>query len=242
MTLSCESKLPEAHALAEEAYILASKHFSPAHKTVLKASVRLINCLIVLDDCSTADTYCRMNYSNLFDPMNAEEYDVEDKLCVMGLLVQIWLKKEPDEDEIVEKALADEAFDLSRRIYALIKGSSPGKCGTDFLSILCRALLKGNQLTEETEGLIHLHFTICIAQYNYTNTTIRDSLEYLSKFYLKLHESFPLGEESILVKENIELCQRRLLELESCDDSSLGYITGSQKIKPYFKNNVELEI
>ena len=52
--------------------------------------------------------------------------------------------------------------------------------------------------------------------------------------------SFPLGEGSILVQENIELCNTRLLELKSCNDSSVGYIKGSQIIKPYFKNNVVL--
>ena len=60
------------------------------------------------------------------------------------------------------------------------------------------------------------------------------------EFYMKLSESLPLGEESILVQENIELCHKRLLELESCNDGSVSYIKGSQKIKPYFKNNVGL--
>ena len=38
-----ESKLPESLAVAEEAYLIASKHYSPAHKTVLKASSHIIS-------------------------------------------------------------------------------------------------------------------------------------------------------------------------------------------------------
>ena len=49
-----------------------------------------------------------------------------------------------------------------------------------------------------------------------------------------------IGEESTLVQENIELCEKKLLELKSCNDGSIGYINGSLKIKPYFKNNAEL--
>ena len=49
-----------------------------------------------------------------------------------------------------------------------------------------------------------------------------------------------MGEKSILVEENIELCEKILLEIKSCNDGSVGYIKGSQKIEPYFKGNAEL--
>ena len=64
--------------------------------------------------------------------------------------------------------------------------------------------------------------------------------EDLGRFYIKLHELLPLGEKSILVQENMELCNTRLFELESCNDGSIGYVKGSQRIQPYFKNNVGL--
>ena len=59
-----ESKYPESLAVAEEAYLIASKHYSPAHKMVMGASCEMISCLIKMKDYSTADTYCRMNYAN----------------------------------------------------------------------------------------------------------------------------------------------------------------------------------
>ena len=62
----------------------------------------------------------------------------------------------------------------------------------------------------------------------------------LGEFYLRLYNSLPMGEKSTLVLENIELCEKKLLELESCNVGSVGYIKGSQIIKPYFKNNTEL--
>ena len=101
-------------------------------------------------------------------------------------------------------------------------------------------MFKANQLTEETEGILHQYVTACIAQNISDGNSMRKPFQDLFIFYIKLHESLPLGEESILVQENIELCQNKLLELESCNDSSVGYIKGSQKIKPYFKNNVVL--
>ena len=231
---------PEALAFAEEGYILVSKHYNPAHKMVLQTSVRLINCLIEMKDYSTADTYCRMNYANVIDPMNTEEYGVEDRLSAMGLLMTIWLEKEPDDDEVVAKALADEAIDLSRKACAIIKESCKVNCRADFMLKFCRVLLKANELTEETEGLMHLLFTICIADRAYKNKSMYNALLFLFMFYVQLDELLSAGEESELVKENSELCHERLLKLESCDDSSYGAITGSHKIKPYFKNNAEL--
>ena len=49
-----------------------------------------------------------------------------------------------------------------------------------------------------------------------------------------------MGEKSALVLENLESCEKKLLEPESCNDGSVGYIKGSLKIKPYFKNNAEI--
>ena len=202
-TLSCESKLPEAHALAEEAYILASKHYSPAHKTVLKAGSVLIHCLIVEKDYSSADTYCRINYANLIDPMNAGQYDMEDEIDVMDLIAKIWLQKEPDEDKMVEKALADEAIDLSIKMYAFSKKSPSIRNTTHYLCTLCKVLVKGNRLTEETEGLLHK----LIAENNLTGdvSLVLHSLELQSEFYWKLNELSQMGEKSTLVQQNIEL-------------------------------------
>ena len=233
-----ECKYLEALAVAEEAYTIASKQYSPSHKMVLRASNQMINCLIVMGDYSTADTYSRMNYSNYMDPMNAGEYDDSTGMDVMNQLVLIWLMKEPDEDEIVEKALADEAMDLSRKSYAL------SRCSMRYmlvcLSTFYRVLFKTNQLTEETEGILHEYVIGSIAENNSFGNSMCELFQDLFIFYIKLHESLPLGEERILVQENIELCQNKLLELESCNDGSVGYIKGSLKIQPYFKNNVVL--
>ena len=221
-SLQSESDCTESLAVAEEAYLIASKHYSPAHRMVLSASHHIINCLLQMKDYSTADTYCRMNYANVFDPMNAGEYDVKDRLFTMDQLVDIWLVKEPDDDEIVEKTLADEAIDLSRRVYALTKESDHTQANFDCLPNLCRVLLKANQLTEETEGLLHQLVKYCMAE-NYfdgdhtltkacvTNTyfdghhSLR-SMCNLGDYYLRLQKSLPMVEKSTLVQENIKLC------------------------------------
>ena len=236
-----ESCLPEALALAEESYILASKHYSPAHERVLEASGELIDCLIDTKDYSTADTYCRMNYANVIDPINAGEYSVENQTVIIDQLVTIWLEKEPDDDEIVEKALADEAIDFSREAFAYAT-MNLGMHNTIFrLSTLCRVLVKRNELTEETEGLLHQLVTKCIAE-NYFSGDIRNSFIYLHTFYSKIRDSFRMGKKTKLVEKNIELCDKKLLELRSCINGSVGYVKGSQKIKPYFKGNAELYI
>ena len=236
-----EGKYPEALAFAEESYIIASKHYSPAHKTVLEASGPLIKCLIALKDYSTADTYSRMNYGNVIDPMNAEEYGVRDGINVMSQLVTIWLLKVPDDDEIVEKALADEAIDLMRKVHAYEKYSTT-YYSRNCLSTLCQVLLKGNELTEETEGHLHQLVTMCIAEDKLGGNSIHGTIELLHTFYLQIQESFPMGKKTALVQKNIELCQKRLVELKSCDDGSVGYVKISQKIKPYFKGNADLHI
>ena len=233
---------PEALALAEEAYLIASKHYSPAHRRVLEAAGPLIDCLFAMKDYSTADTYCRMNYSNVIDPNNAQEYYLGEAINVMRQLVQIWICKEPDEDEIVEKALGGEAIDLSRKVYAFALENRSIFYRISHLSILCQVLLKRNELTEETEGLLHQLATICIAENNFDGEYKRDSFMYLYTFYSKIHESFRIGKKTTLVQENIELCNKMLLELESCNNGSVNYVKKSQVVKPYFKNNVELHI
>ena len=237
-----EFNFPVARALAEESYTIASKHYSPAHRKVVRAARSLIDCHTDMKDYSTADTYCRMNYSNYLDPMNAGEYGVGDGMNVMYQLVKIWLFKEPDDDEIIEKALADEAIDLMRKVYAFSLRSKEIISKSGYLSALCRVLLKGNELTEETEGLLHQLVTICIAENNLYGSDIHYSFVYLHTFYFKKHKSFPMGKKNTLVLENIELCHKRLLELKSCNDGSVGYVKMSQLIKPYFKGNAELHI
>ena len=234
-----ESKFEEALALAEESYMIASKHYSPAHRTVMEASGPLIDCLMAMKNYSTADSYCRMNYANIIDPMNAGEYSVKDGIDVMFQLALIWLEKGPDDDEIVEKALADEAIELSRKALAYY---SVRRSTIIPLYTLCRVLLKGNELTEETEGLLHQLVTMRIAENYLDCKDIHESFLHLTFFYLKINESFRMGKKTTLVQKNIELCDKKLLELKSCSDGSIGYTKGSQKIKPYFKGNAELYI
>ena len=246
--LRVECNFPESLALAEESYIIASKLYSPAHRIVLEAGGKMIDCLTDMKDFSTADTYCRMNYANVIDPVNAGEYSVDDGINVMNQLVSIWLEKEPDEDEIVEKALADEAIDLSRKVLADAMKSGLMPHRINCLCTLCRVLLKGNELTEETEGLLHQLVTMCITKQNlaengfYYGDELYDSFEHLYTFYTKLYNSFQMGKKTTLVQKNIELCDKKLLKLQSCNESSVGYVKMSQKIKPYFKGNVALHI
>ena len=238
--LLTESNLPEALALGEEAYTVASKHYSPAHKTVLKASRKLIDCLIVMKDYSTADAYCRMNYANLNDPNNAEEYDPEDGVNVMSQLAKIWLLQEPDKDEIVAKALADEAIELSRKAYAASAESRTK--GTEFncLNTLCLMLLKTSSLTEETEGLMHQLVTACITETRPYYETMHDALLFFLSFYAKMNEAFPTGEKSSILKENVKSCQQLFVELDSCVNDTIGLKNCLDKMKPYFDSNVEL--
>ena len=240
--LRVESNLPEALALAEESYIIASKHYSPAHKIVMRAAEPLIDCLIEAKDYSTADTYCRMNYANMIDPMNAGEYDAGEGISIMSQLVNIWLFKEPDDDEIVEKALTDEAIDLSRKLLAKATIEGAMRHRVNCLITLCQVLLKGNELTEETEGLLHQLVTILIAENDLYRIYIHDSFLHLHTFYLKIYNSFSMGMKTTLIQENIELSHKKLLELKPCNDGSVSYVKLSQKIKPYFKGNAELHI
>ena len=240
--LTDECDFIEARALAEESYIIASKHYSPAHKTVMEASCQLISCFIEMKDFSTADTYCRMNYANVNDPINAGEYGVKDGIHVMNQLVLIWLLKDSEDDEIAEKALSDEAIDLSRKVYSYVEKGPNRDYRMYHLYILCRVLLKRNELTEETEGLLHELVTMRISENNLDGEVILDAFTYLHTFYSKIHESFRMGKKTTFVQKNIELCQKKLLELNSSNDGSVGYVKTLQKIKPYFKGNAEVHI
>ena len=240
--LQSDSKFEEALALAEESYIIASRHYSPAHKTVMEASGPLIRCLKAMKDYSTADAYSRMNYENIMDPIHAGEYDVDVRSNAMYQLVIIWLEKEPDDDEIVEKALADEAIDLMRKVYAHITKTGAMYYRINCLNIFCRVLLKGNELTEETEGLLHQFVTMCITENNLDGKLICAAIVHLYTFYSEIQSSFPMGKKSTLVEENIELSHKKFLELKSCNEGTVGCAKISQKIKPYFKGNAELHI
>ena len=238
--LKSQGKYPEALSAAQETYTIASKHYSLASDIVLRASLEMINCLIQMEDYSTADTYSRMNYENFLDPRNAGDYNAMSGLTLMNLIAVIWLRKEPDDDEIVEKALADEAIDLSRRAYASCKKIAARRFLFVYLDTLCEVLVKANQLTEETEGYFYELIEYCSTEYRSNNDNKDKPLRYLTIFYLKLDDSLPIGQKSKLVKENIELCQKFILEFGSSDDVSADYTKLSQIIKPYFKNNAEL--
>ena len=86
------------------------------------------------------------------------------QIDAMNQFASIWLMKEPDDDEIVEKALADEAIDLSRKSYALSRYVM--QYSLDCLSLFYQVLYKANQLTEETEGILHEYVTASIAENN----------------------------------------------------------------------------
>ena len=238
-SLVYEGNYSEGLALAEEAYLIASKHYSPAHKLVLRACNQMIVCLLYTKDFSTADTYCRMNYANVIDPMNAGEYDVEDEMDIMNQLAKIFVMKEPDDDEIVEKALADEAIDVSRKAWELSKKCTDKRCMLDNLGLLLKTSIKGNRLTEETEGILHQYVTACIAENHSGGNHALEPFQDLCYFYIRLLKTLQMSKKkSILVQENIELCSKRLFELKHC----INYTKGSQKIKPFFKNNMELYI
>ena len=241
--LRYECNFLEALPVAEESYTIASKHYSPAHKTVMRAAAPLIDCFIEMKDYSTADTYSRMNYANIIDPINAEEYVVEVEIDILVQLVKIWLRKEPDDDEIVEKALADEAIGFARKIFAYSSSqSSEIQDRIFFLSSFCQVLSKGNVLTEETEGFLHELLMIRIAENNLDGKDVHTSFMYLKRFYLNIYESSQMGEKTTLLQENLEVCGKKLLEYESCNDGSDGYVYMSQNIKPYFEKNHELLI
>ena len=235
------SSFTEALAVAEEAYTVASRHYSPVHKTVIEAGGQMIDCLIAMKDYSTADTYARMSYANVIDPMNAKDYDPETRFFMMHQLVEIWLMKEPDDDEIVEKALADEAIDLARKVHADAVENHGQKFKLDFLHTFCDVLVKANKLTEETEGLLRRLVRICIAENNLDGKDIQTSLGLLARFYRQLNDSFPVGKKSKLVQENASLCWMKVCELKSYS-RYVGYVQGSREIKPYFKKNVGLRI
>ena len=80
----------------------------------------------------------------------------------------------------------------------------------------------------------------CTAENFFDGDRIRNSMCNLGDLYLRLYNSLPMGEKSTIALENLELCEKKVLELKSCKDGSIGYIKGSQRIKPYFKNNTEL--
>ena len=236
--LRVECNFPESLALAEESYIIASKLYSPAHRIVLEAGGKLIDCLTDMKDFSTADAYCRMNYANVIDPKNAGEYDVKNGLKIMWQLVSIWLQKEPEEDEIVAKAQAEEARDLSIKLMKnrVVQPRVGRRCK------ICEVLIKVNELTEETEGFLHQLVTTCIADNELDGIQIHNSFVQLSSFYSKLNESFPMGKKSTLIQKNIELSDIKALQPYSSHDGSIGYVKLSKIIKPYFKGNAELHI
>ena len=73
---------------------------------------------------------------------------------------------------------------------------------------------------------------------NVMDATIRDPLRDLGRFYLFLHDSLPIGQKSISVLQNIELCQRKIKEHEHFNHGSGVYKKGTEKIQPHFKKNV----
>ena len=49
-------------------------------------------------------------------------------------------------------------------------------------------------------------------------------------FYTTLNNSLPMGEKSTLVQENIELCEKKVLELKSCNDGSTHSLVATSVI------------
>ena len=238
-----DGRLPEALSLAEEAYTIASEVYSPVHREVQGAAVAMIDCLFCMKDYSRAETYCRINYENLTDPIHKNEYDEGNVSIGMYQLAHVWLMKEPDDDEIVAMTLAEEAEDLIRKAYNLMRTIDEAEASIRCLKYLhCFALilLKRKRWTEETEGIIQQ----CVSEGHKIcgsdSVAYYESLSYLGTFYECLSDSLPIGEEKILVREKAELCR-----MKSCADRSIKHIAENytkQKITPYFSNNEEIYI
>ena len=237
-----QSNFPSALALAEEKYVLVSSKYSPAHRIVLKASILLIECLLRMEDYSTAETYCMMNYENLNDTKHGEEYDDDVSSEIMLQMGKIWLEKEENEDKKVAKILAEEAIDLTRKACNTLCMKNSLKNSYDHLSTFCQVLLKGNKLTEETENILYQIVKLSLQAQEITIMFLERSLTLVAKFYTMLYDSFQGGKKKIpgLFRENIDLCEKKLLEFE-CPDSR-ECIRGPQILKPYFKNNALLII
>ena len=84
-------------------------------------------------------------------------------------------------------------IDLGYKVfaYATKNGKMPYRIST--LSILCRMFLKGNELTEESEGFLHQLITTCIAEDTLDGVYIHDSLVHLRTFYLNIRKSFQIA-------------------------------------------------
>ena len=102
---------------------------------------------------------------------------------------KIWLEKDPDDDEIIEKALADEAIDLSRKAYELVQNLDCKRNDKNYLIFFFEVLLKANQLTEETEGILHQYVTASIAENHPNGNSMCELFQDLFIFYIKLHDS-----------------------------------------------------
>ena len=124
-------------------------------------------------------------------------------------------------------------------MYGTVKKIHGTRYDKNHLKTFCEVLLKGNRLTEETESRLH-ELVNCggWGNFNFLVDRKRSSVILLSKFYLKIKQSLPEGNESTLIQDNMEVC--KMYFGLPCEVSPIDCIDGLLKIKPYFKNNTDV--
>lgn len=240
-----ETRLQEALGFAEEAYVIASKDLSPVHTTVQQAATQIVQCLIHMQDFAKAETYCRNNYENLIDPLHAAEYCDNDASHVLIQLAEIWLHKEPDENETIAIAQAAEAEESSRKAFNIFhkKYRHITVNYVEGTRIFGEVLLKRNRLTEETEGILQQYVLHASADKEVKPDRYSHALNLLGEFYKTLSETLPVGELRNKTYNKSAYCMLKKLVIDAfLSGIEIEEKNDSGKIASYFTKNKDLYI
>ena len=112
-----QSRLSEATALCEEAYIVVSGAHGPVHSLVQEAAAELIECLTLAGEYSQAEAYSRITYESLIDPRNGIDPESEGAARGMQQLANLCV------------CLAREGHDLSSNLLEEAEGLVRKACG-----------------------------------------------------------------------------------------------------------------
>ena len=244
-TVNMHSKnYPQALLYAEEAYTFTSASYSPDHESVLHAAFAVIDCLILTEDYSRADSYCRVLFQNVTDRSQKYTHQTDLIAKAMRQLASIWMIKKPDKNEKRSIADADEAESFMRKAYDIMSRTRHPDAEEYKLQIAV-VLMKRKIYTAETECIILDYYTHCrneidLEYPDYTDMIV--ALEKLGEFYTVISKTLPqYSDEQIHNKGQGQLLEilcdwrKGAMKTQQIKFENMGFPL--KEIKPFFSSN-----
>ena len=189
MISALQGRIAEETAYVEEGYVVASAELGPVHPSFQEAVRALIESLLSRKEYSRADSYSRINYNNIIDPLFRIDQNSDTVTSGMLQLAKVWSVKELSKDKNIALKEAEEAERVMRKACNIVekKFGSDSPRITHYLATFAQVLIRLERFTFETQQLLERNVSINVACYG-SQAPETTHPKYLLKQFYELRE------------------------------------------------------